>query len=71
MISSVRKALRILGKENNPFKITLQDFLRKSLKENKERFNSHLYSETADSPLNVKRSTLFFRKAARWWMAEK
>jgi pyruvate/2-oxoglutarate/acetoin dehydrogenase E1 component/TPP-dependent pyruvate/acetoin dehydrogenase alpha subunit len=54
MISSVRKALRILGKENNPFKITLQDFLRKSLEENKERFNSHLYSETADSPLNVK-----------------
>jgi pyruvate/2-oxoglutarate/acetoin dehydrogenase E1 component len=53
MISSVRKALRILGKENNPFKITLQDFLRKSLEENKERFNSHLYSETADSPLNV------------------
>jgi pyruvate/2-oxoglutarate/acetoin dehydrogenase E1 component/TPP-dependent pyruvate/acetoin dehydrogenase alpha subunit len=54
MISSVRKALRILGKENNPFKITLQDFLRKSLEENKERFNSHLYSETADSPLHVK-----------------
>ncbi|MEO6281765.1 MAG: thiamine pyrophosphate-dependent enzyme [Dyadobacter sp.] len=54
MISSVRKALRILGKENNSFKITLQDFLRKSLEENKERFNSHLYSETADSPLHVK-----------------
>ncbi|WAC10702.1 alpha-ketoacid dehydrogenase subunit alpha/beta [Dyadobacter pollutisoli] len=53
MISSIRKALRILGKENNPFKITLQEYLRKNLEENKERFNSHLYSETAESPLNV------------------
>jgi pyruvate/2-oxoglutarate/acetoin dehydrogenase E1 component/TPP-dependent pyruvate/acetoin dehydrogenase alpha subunit len=54
MVSSIRKALRILAKENNPFKITLQEFLRKCLEENKERFNTHLYSDTRDSPLHVK-----------------
>lgn len=53
MIAAVRKVLRIIGKEENPQKYTLQQFLQASLKANKERFNSHLYSETPYSPMLV------------------
>jgi pyruvate/2-oxoglutarate/acetoin dehydrogenase E1 component/TPP-dependent pyruvate/acetoin dehydrogenase alpha subunit len=53
MIAAVRKVLRIIGKEENPQKYTLQQFLRANLKANKERFNSHLYSETRYSPMLV------------------
>jgi pyruvate/2-oxoglutarate/acetoin dehydrogenase E1 component/TPP-dependent pyruvate/acetoin dehydrogenase alpha subunit len=53
MIASVRKALRIIGKEENPAKVTLKAFLRSHLKENEIRFNTHLYSETPESPLHV------------------
>lgn len=53
MVSSIRKALRIIGKENLPSKIALQDSLHKSLKDNKARFSTHLYSESPESPLNV------------------
>lgn len=53
MIAAVRKVLRIIGKEENPQKYTLQQFLQANLKANKERFNSHLYSETPYSPMLV------------------
>jgi pyruvate/2-oxoglutarate/acetoin dehydrogenase E1 component/TPP-dependent pyruvate/acetoin dehydrogenase alpha subunit len=53
MVASIRKALRIIGKEENPFKSVLQDFLRQNLEANKERFNTHLYSDTVDSPMLV------------------
>ncbi|CAG5074327.1 1-deoxy-D-xylulose-5-phosphate synthase [Dyadobacter sp. CECT 9623] len=53
MVSSIRKTLRILGSEAEPVKSPLKAFLKNSLKENKARFNTHLYSETQDSPLNV------------------
>jgi pyruvate/2-oxoglutarate/acetoin dehydrogenase E1 component/TPP-dependent pyruvate/acetoin dehydrogenase alpha subunit len=52
-VSSIRKALRIIGKNENPLKNTLQQLLRKSLLENKERFNTHLYSESPESPMHV------------------
>lgn len=53
MTATVRKVLRIIGKEENPQKYTLQQFLRANLKANKDRFNSHLYSETSYSPMLV------------------
>ncbi|NIJ51096.1 thiamine pyrophosphate-dependent enzyme [Dyadobacter arcticus] len=53
MIASVRKALRIIGREDNILKDTLKDFLSSHLKENVARFNTHLYSDTADSPMLV------------------
>ena len=53
MVSSIRKALRIIGKENLSSKIALQDSLHKSLKDNEARFSTHLYSESPESPLNV------------------
>ncbi|TLU89908.1 alpha-ketoacid dehydrogenase subunit alpha/beta [Dyadobacter sediminis] len=52
-VSSIRKALRIIGKNENPHKNSLQQLLRKNLLENKERFNTHLYSETTESPMHV------------------
>lgn len=53
MISSIRKALRIIGKENLSSKIALKDALHKSLEDNKARFSTNLYSESPESPLNV------------------
>ncbi len=53
MVSSIRKALRIIGKENLSSKIALKDSLHKSLEDNKARFSTNLYSESPESPLNV------------------
>ncbi|MGG7666865.1 alpha-ketoacid dehydrogenase subunit alpha/beta [Dyadobacter sp. BHUBP1] len=53
MIATVRKVLRVIGKEENPEKYALQLFLKDNLKANKERFNTHLYSETPYSPMLV------------------
>lgn len=53
MVASVRKALRILGREENAYKNVLQEFLKQSLQANRERFNTHLYSDTSDSPMLV------------------
>lgn len=53
MVSSVRKALRLLGNEDNPMKAALLASLKSSIEANTARFSSNLYSESADSPLNV------------------
>ena len=53
MIATVRKVLRIVGREQNAEKLALQLFLQDNLKANKERFNTHLYSETPYSPMLV------------------
>ena len=53
MIATVRKVLRIVGREQNAEKLALQLFLQDNLKANKERFNTHLYSETRYSPMLV------------------
>ncbi|WP_026632058.1 alpha-ketoacid dehydrogenase subunit alpha/beta [Dyadobacter alkalitolerans] len=53
MVSSIRKALRLLGREDNPSKDALKASLQHSLKDNAQRFSTHLYSDSADSPLNV------------------
>ena len=54
MLASIRKALRIVGKEENAAKATLKASLKNSLKENETRFNTHLYSETQESPMHVR-----------------
>jgi pyruvate/2-oxoglutarate/acetoin dehydrogenase E1 component/TPP-dependent pyruvate/acetoin dehydrogenase alpha subunit len=53
MIGSIRKALRIIGSENNSIKPLLLDSLRRSLQDSSTRFSTHLYSESALSPLRV------------------
>jgi pyruvate/2-oxoglutarate/acetoin dehydrogenase E1 component/TPP-dependent pyruvate/acetoin dehydrogenase alpha subunit len=53
IISSVRKALRLTNKEDKPERKNLTDWLATELKENAERFNSKLFSDTPQSPLLV------------------
>ena len=53
MVSSVRKALRLMGNDNSSVKIQLQASLRKSLKDNSDRFGTFLYSDSPESPLFV------------------
>ncbi|GGN08668.1 transketolase [Dyadobacter beijingensis] len=53
MIAAVRRVLRIIGREENAEKQALQLFLKDNLKANKARFNTHLYSETPESPMLV------------------
>jgi len=53
IISSVRKALRLTNKEDKPERKNLIDWLASELKENAERFNSKLFSDTPQSPLLV------------------
>ncbi|WP_221389824.1 thiamine pyrophosphate-dependent enzyme [Dyadobacter sp. NIV53] len=54
MVSSIRKALRLMGSEEHKSRTALLDSLHNSLKENEKRFSTHLYSNSADSPLLVK-----------------
>ncbi len=51
---AVKKALRILRFEENKIRTGLQNWLSKAKRENEERFNSHLYSQSAYSALKVK-----------------
>ncbi|WP_428657191.1 alpha-ketoacid dehydrogenase subunit alpha/beta [Runella sp.] len=51
--TAVRKALRALRFESSPAKQALIDWLEKNTEINHDRFSSHLYSESPDSPLKV------------------
>ncbi len=53
IVSAVRKACRIVREEDLKAKKEIQDWLKKTLEENEERYGSHLYSESDRSPLNV------------------
>ncbi|GAA5523044.1 transketolase [Aliifodinibius salicampi] len=53
IVSAVRKACRIVREEDLKAKKEMQNWLKKILKENEERYGSHLYSESDRSPLNV------------------
>lgn len=53
IVSAVRKACRIVREEDLEAKKEIQDWLKKTLEENKQRYGSHLYSESDRSPLNV------------------
>ncbi|MEH0156064.1 thiamine pyrophosphate-dependent enzyme [Limibacter armeniacum] len=56
-VKAVRKALRELRFDNAPIKSELQNWLTKSLEENKERFSSYLYSESEESAMNIEAIT--------------
>ncbi|TDB63635.1 alpha-ketoacid dehydrogenase subunit alpha/beta [Arundinibacter roseus] len=53
-VGAVRKVLRILSHENSPVRTQLQEWLREQFALNANRYNSHLYSESEESPLHVK-----------------
>ena len=55
IISSSKKILRLIRGENTPAKTQLVAWLETSKEENRERYSSHLYSESDLSPLNVER----------------
>ncbi|TYP92654.1 Pyruvate/2-oxoglutarate/acetoin dehydrogenase complex, dehydrogenase (E1) component [Fodinibius salinus] len=57
IVSGVRKALRIVRDEQLESKNKLKQWLDESNQANEERYDTHLYSETADSPLNVEEVT--------------
>lgn len=51
---AVKKSLRTIRRENNPAKSALRDWLQRTTRENADRYNSHLYSQSEDSALHVK-----------------
>lgn len=51
--SSIRKALRYARGESFPAKQALIDWLEERMEENEDRYSSHLYSESDDSPLTA------------------
>jgi len=65
IISSVRKALRLLRYESSPAKDDLLYWFDQEAESNRERFNSKLFTETADSPLNIKHVQLEVDENAR------
>ena len=52
-VSAIRKALRLLRTDSGAGKQQLTDWLERTNADNKERYNSHLYSESPDSPMLV------------------
>jgi len=53
-ITAVKKALRIVRFEQLPTQRRLQSWLTRVVKDNDERYSSHLISQSAESPLLVK-----------------
>jgi len=54
VISSARKAVRIAKNNDSEAKKRLVDWLDEKLHINNRKYNSHLYSETKNSPLRIK-----------------
>ncbi|UFH54899.1 thiamine pyrophosphate-dependent enzyme [Spirosoma sp. KNUC1025] len=52
-VAAVRKALRILRNDSGAVRQQLRAWLGRTNAENEERFNSHLYSESPDSPMLI------------------
>ncbi|NGP88279.1 alpha-ketoacid dehydrogenase subunit alpha/beta [Fodinibius halophilus] len=53
IVTGARKALRITRNEQLDSRSELQQWLDENNEENAERYHSHLYSETDQSPLNI------------------
>lgn len=53
ILSAARKSLAATAGQSGSARQELKDWVANSLKENRERYSSHLYSETKYSPLNV------------------
>ena len=54
VVAAVRKALRILRTDTSTGQQRLRSWLERTNAENNDRFNSHLYSESPESPMLVK-----------------
>lgn len=52
-VSGARKALRAVRSEDLPAQKELKEWLNESAEANQERYDSHLYSESEKSPLNI------------------
>jgi pyruvate/2-oxoglutarate/acetoin dehydrogenase E1 component/TPP-dependent pyruvate/acetoin dehydrogenase alpha subunit len=52
-VSAVRKALRIVRNEESAAKTELKNWLKESNEANSKRYDSYLYSEGEQSPLNI------------------
>lgn len=52
-VKAVKKALRILGFEKIPARQKLLAWIERTTKENNDRYNSHLYSQSDESALKV------------------
>lgn len=64
IVSASRKALRLIRNENGPTKTRLQDFLKRNMVDNYERYSTFLYSDSIDSPLLVEPSLPQFSEAS-------
>ena len=53
-VSAVRKALRLLRTDSGTGKQRLTDWLERTNADNRDRYSSHLYSESPDSPMRIK-----------------
>lgn len=51
--AAVKKAVRVLRGENTPARTALLNWLERTQVENEDRFSSHLYSQSPDSPMLV------------------
>jgi pyruvate/2-oxoglutarate/acetoin dehydrogenase E1 component len=52
--SAVRKALRVLRNDTGAARQSLRNWLDRTNAENAERYNSHLYSQSSESPMLIK-----------------
>jgi len=51
ILSTARKALRLVVNENNPVKSALTEWIKNSLEANFDRYSSYLYSQSSDSAM--------------------
>jgi 2-oxoisovalerate dehydrogenase E1 component len=52
-VRAIKKALRVIRNENIPVKDSMHAWVSRTKKENEERYNSHLYSESKDAALTI------------------
>ncbi|GAB4007764.1 alpha-ketoacid dehydrogenase subunit alpha/beta [Spirosoma migulaei] len=52
-VAAIRKALRLIRTDAGPTRQRLKAWLERTNAENNDRFSSHLYSESPDSPMRV------------------
>jgi pyruvate/2-oxoglutarate/acetoin dehydrogenase E1 component/TPP-dependent pyruvate/acetoin dehydrogenase alpha subunit len=53
IVSLARKVLRMVRAENSPAKVKLSEWISGNIKENFDRYSSHLHSESAKSALKI------------------
>jgi transketolase len=53
-VKAMKKALRLLRYEECPAKYSIQEWIKRTTKENRERINSHVYSRSEEAATQVK-----------------